>query len=67
MKLKTSKTARKRITRITKTGKFLRRKMSAQHLVRNKSRRVKQAAGRKLAVSHSDMEKLRNLLPYWRY
>ena len=33
MKLKTVKSAKKRIVNITKNGKIIRRKMSAQHLV----------------------------------
>jgi large subunit ribosomal protein L35 len=66
MKLKTSKTAVKRIARITKTGKLLRRKMSAQHLVRNKSQRVRKDARRKLLVAKSDLKKIRFLIPYGR-
>jgi len=66
MKLKTSKTAKKRIARITKTGKIFRRKMSAQHLVRNKSRRVRKLAKRKLLIAKADLEKVRRLVPYWR-
>lgn len=64
MKLKTVKTARKRIARVTKSGKILRRRMSAQHLVRNKSRRVRKNAGQKLAVTKSDIERMRHLIPY---
>lgn len=63
-KLKTNKSAAKRIIRITRTGKMLRRKMSAQHRRKGKSKRTKREASHLLVVAKSDMKKLRRLVPY---
>ena len=63
MKLKTVKSARKRII-ITGRGKFLRRKISAQHLVRGKSKRARQQAGKATQISRADLKKIKKLIPY---
>ncbi len=44
-KMRTVKSAAKRIQRITRTGKILRSKMSAQHRRKGKSKRTKREAG----------------------
>lgn len=64
MKLKTSKTASKRIQTITGTGKAMRLKMSAQHLAPGKSRRTKKSTKFLLEVHPADTKRLKKLLPY---
>ena len=64
MKVKTSKSAKKRIVKITKKGKVIRRKLSAQHLVAGKSKRTLASARRKAAVSSSDAKKIKRMVPY---
>lgn len=64
MKLKTSKTAQKRIQNITGSGKVLRLKMSAQHLAPGKSKRTLKSTKQLLAVSASDIKRIKRLLPY---
>ncbi len=63
-KLKTSKTASKRITKVTKNGKFMRLQMDAQHLARRKSKRARKNAASKQQISAVDVKKLKKLLPY---
>lgn len=63
-KLKTVKSASKRIAKITKSGKILRFKISAQHLARKKSKRTKKEAKKKLAISKADLRKIKRLIPY---
>ena len=63
MKQKTVKSAQKRLM-TTGSGKILRRKLSAQHLAMGKSKRVRRAAGKKVAVSRADQRKIRLLVPY---
>ncbi len=64
MKLKTSKSAAKRIVKITRNNKIIRRKMSAQHLGQGKSKRTKKEAGKFLLVEKTELKKLKKLLPY---
>ena len=64
MKLKTSKAAAKRIIKITRKGKMLRRKMSAQHLRQGKSKRACRRAGKFVEVSKGDIRKVKRLVPY---
>lgn len=63
-KMKTVKSAAKRIQRITRTGLILRSKMSAQHRRKGKSKRTKREAGTLLAVVKGDQKKLLRMLPY---
>jgi ribosomal protein L35 len=63
-KLKTSKSAAKRIVKITKNNKMIRRKMSAQHLAAGKSKRAKRASRKTIQVSKKDQKKIRKLVPY---
>ena len=63
MKAKTVKTARKRITNITKNGKLMRRKLSAQHLTTGKSKRTLRNSTKKVALSQADTKKIRKLIP----
>jgi ribosomal protein L35 len=62
-KIKTRKSASKRIAKITKGGKVIRRKITAQHLARKKSKRTRKTAGDKIALDTTD-RKIINLLPY---
>lgn len=62
-KIKTKKSASKRIAKITKTGKVLRRKITSQHLSRRKSKRTKRESGDKVPLHQSDL-KLTKLTPY---
>lgn len=64
MKLKTSKSASKRIKKVTNNGKIIRRKMSAQHLRAGKSKRTEQTAGKLISVSKADSKRLKKLIPY---
>lgn len=64
MKLKTSKSATKRIAKFTKKGKIIRRKMAAQHLRQGKSKRTKKLAGKFTTVSKTDSKKIKKLVPY---
>jgi large subunit ribosomal protein L35 len=63
-KIKTVKTASKRISRITKNGKIMRMTMSAQHLARRKSKRAKQNALNQVVVHKTDAKQLKRLVPY---
>jgi large subunit ribosomal protein L35 len=63
-KLKTVKSAAKRVVGITKAGKVRVRRLSAQHLATNKSKRtVHQAAHTKL-LAKGDAEKIKRMIPY---
>ncbi len=64
MKLKTIKTAHKRIQTITASGKALRLRMSAQHLAPGKSKRSLKSTKFLLAVHPSDVKRLKRMLPY---
>ncbi len=64
MKLKTSKTASKRIQAITGTGKALRLRMSAQHLAPGKSKRSLKSTKMLLQIHASDIKRIKRLLPY---
>ncbi|HEY1074841.1 MAG TPA: 50S ribosomal protein L35 [Patescibacteria group bacterium] len=64
MKLKTNKTASKRIANITGTGKAMRLKMSAQHLAPGKSRRTLKNSKFLLPISGADIKRMKRLLPY---
>jgi len=64
MKLKTNKTAKKRIVKITKSGKVISRRLSAQHLVAGKSKRTKRATGKTFALKPADAKNIKKLVPY---
>jgi len=64
MKLKTIKTAQKRIATITGTGKAMRLRMSAQHLAPGKSKRSLKSTKMLLQVSGADIKRLKRMLPY---
>lgn len=57
-KLKSHKASRKRIVRITATGKIMMRKMSVAHRARFKSKRAKQNSANNLEVTHATAKKL---------
>lgn len=63
-KMKTVKSAAKRIAKITRNDKMLRSKMSAQHRRKGKSKRTKREAGQVFEVIKGDQKKLRRMLPY---
>lgn len=63
-KIKTVKSAAKRIVKITPRGKFLRLKISTQHLARKKSKRSKKEALKKLKVAKADLKRIKRLVPY---
>jgi len=64
MKLKTNKSAKKRIVKITSNGKILSRRLSAQHLVAGKSKRTRRANAKKFSVKKADTKNLKKLVPY---
>lgn len=63
MKQKTVKSAKKRVS-ISGKGKFLRRRLSAQHLAAGKSKRVKRNANKKIEISQADSIKIKRMVPY---
>jgi large subunit ribosomal protein L35 len=63
-KLKTNKTAAKRIATITGSGKAMRLRMSAQHLSPGKSKRSLKSTKMLLAVHANDIKRIKRLLPY---
>lgn len=63
-KIKTRKSASKRLVKITGGGKLIRRKMLAQHLVRRKSRRTTKASGRDQEFKKTQGNKIKKLAPY---
>jgi len=64
MKLKTVKSAKKRILNITKNNKLIRRKASAQHLVAGKSKRTISSARKTDTIAPADARNIRKMLPY---
>lgn len=64
MKLKTYKTAAKRIQTITGTGKAMRLTMSSQHLTSGKSKRALKTTKMLVQVSRADIKRIKRLLPY---
>lgn len=63
-KMKTVKSAMKRIQRLTRTGKLMRLAMSAQHRRKGKSKRSKREAGHLIAVTRADQRRIQRLVPY---
>ena len=64
MKLKTNKSAIKRVVGKTGSGKIRVRHTSAQHLATNKSKRVRQAASLSYTLKKSDARRFKRLTPY---
>lgn len=62
MKAKVVKSAKKRITNVTKSGKFLHRRLSAQHLTSGKSKRVLRASNKTSDISKADFKKIKSLI-----
>jgi len=63
-KIKTRKSASKRLVKVTATGKLIRRKMLAQHLVRRKSRRTTKTSGQNQEFKKTQTNKIKKLSPY---
>ncbi|PIP51162.1 50S ribosomal protein L35 [Candidatus Berkelbacteria bacterium CG_4_8_14_3_um_filter_33_6] len=61
-KFKAKTTVKKRISKITKSGRLLRNKMSVRHLVRHKSKRAKQNRMSKQPIKLADIKKIKQLL-----
>ena len=64
MKLKTSKSASKRIVKITKNKKIIGKKMSAQHRTKGKSKRVLYNAMNDFEISKANEKRIKKLVPY---
>ena len=64
MKLKTSKSAVKRVVKITSKGKLLRMGMSAQHRTTGKTKRSQRNAGKFFEISKANEKKIKKLVPY---
>jgi len=62
MKHKTVKSAKKRIVNVTKSGKIMRRNLSAQHLTKGKSKRTLRGSNKKSAISSADRKKIKRLI-----
>ena len=63
MKQKTSKTAVKRIKKVSGTGKLMRRKILAQHLVHRKSSRSIKQSGSPTQISKAETSRVKRLTP----
>lgn len=63
-KMKTSKSAAKRIVKITRNDKMIAGHMSAQHRRKGKSKRVKRQSHDTIVVIKGDTKKLKRMLPY---
>lgn len=61
MKPKTKKSLAKRIM-VTKRGKFMRRRMSAQHLAHRKSRRTLKSSRLELTLAKGNARRVRSAL-----
>lgn len=63
-KLKTVKSAQKRIIKITANGKLMRLTMSSQHLARKKSKRARKNALMNTTINKVNVKKMKRLVPY---
>lgn len=63
-KLKTRKSAAKRVKKITSSGKVIARERSNQHLTARKSKRQLAHSGRSKVLPKTQGENMRSLLPY---
>ncbi len=62
-KLKTHKAMAKRV-KVTGSGKFMRRKVAASHLRRNKSPEAVRSMDKDFPLATSDTHRMKRLLPY---
>ena len=62
VKSKGSKTAKKRLVKLTAEGKPVRRRILAQHLVRKKSKRSSQKSGRKQEFAKSEVARIKKII-----
>lgn len=62
-KAKTKKSVAKRF-KVTGTGKILRRKQGARHLLQCKNRKRKRALGQATLVSDADVKRVMSCLPF---
>ncbi len=62
-KLKTHKGAQKRF-KVTGTGKLMRRKAFARHILTKKSAKRKRNLGRPIELVKEETKKIKSLLPY---
>ncbi len=63
-KIKTNKTLSKRISKITNSGKVVRRKTLSQHLVHRKTARTIAESGADVQASRTESKKIKKLIPY---
>ena len=63
-KLKTRKSATKRLAKVTATGKMVRRKTLAQHLVKRKTKRTIKSSGKSVEVASTETKRLKRMTPY---
>lgn len=63
-KIKTRKSASKRLAKVTSSGKLIRRKTLAQHLVKRKTKRTIKSSGNRVEVVKSELKKMKILTPY---
>lgn len=63
-KIKTVKTAVKRVVGITKNGKIRVRNLSAQHLATNKSHRANHLSNQTSTLAMGDAKKVRKMVPH---
>jgi large subunit ribosomal protein L35 len=62
-KLKTHTAMAKRV-KVTGSGKFMRRKVAASHLRRNKSPEAVRSMDKRFPLATSDTRRIKRLLPY---
>jgi large subunit ribosomal protein L35 len=62
-KMKTHTAMAKRV-KVTGSGKFMRRKVAASHLRRNKSPQAVRSMDKEFQLATSDTRRLKRLLPY---
>jgi len=63
-KIKTKKSIKKRVAKVTGTKQILRRQTLSQHLCERKSKRTRKQSGQKTGLAKADEKKLRSLAPY---
>lgn len=63
-KIKTRKSASKRLAKVTASGKLMRRKTLAQHLVKRKTKRTVKTSGKSVEVVSVERKQLKRLTPY---
>lgn len=63
-KLKTSKSAQKRLVKFSKTGKLIFRAMSSQHLASGKTKRTLSRSAKTFSLAKANLVQINKLLPY---